>query len=138
MREFILGEDLKLYDSLIASLSPINPEIEFVTSIMTLKLNIKYIRHHIRRIYDSEGNNIAFVSAHQDITDETSYANALKKHIFEKNEIIKEKDVQIKEAHHTIKNNLNILLSLIRMEKHENKDVQEFWMIQRLILRLLV
>lgn len=125
MREFILGEDLKVYDSLIASLSPTNPEIEFVTSIMTLKLNIKYIRHHIRRIYDSDGNILAFVSAHQDITEETSYAKALKKHIYEKNEIIKNKDIQIKEAHHTIKNNLNILLSLIRMEEHDNKDIRD-------------
>ncbi|MBR1610337.1 MAG: PAS domain S-box protein, partial [Methanobrevibacter sp.] len=48
LKEFILGEDLELYDSMIASLSPSNPEVEFTTSIMTLKLNIRYIRHHIK------------------------------------------------------------------------------------------
>lgn len=125
IRDFIIGDDLKDYDSLIASLSPTNPEIEFVSSIMTFKLNIKYIRHHIKRIYDSEGNIISYMSAHQDITDEATYSKLLKKHIFEKNEIIKNKDIQIKEAHHTIKNNLNILLSLIRMEEHEHKDLNE-------------
>ncbi|WP_405294702.1 histidine kinase dimerization/phosphoacceptor domain -containing protein [Methanobrevibacter sp.] len=125
VREFMLGEDLELYDSMTDSLSPENPEVEFTTSIMTLKLNIKYIRHHIKRIYDSEGNAKSYISSHQDITDDATYANSLKKQIFEKNEIIKDKDIQIKEAHHNIKNSLNILLSLIRMEEHSNISLEE-------------
>lgn len=107
------------------SLSPANPEVEFTTSIMTLKLNIKYIRHNLKRIYDSEGNAIGYVSSHQDITEDASYANALKKQIYEKNEIIKDKDIEIKEAHHNIKNSLNILLSLIHMEEHNKIPFEE-------------
>ncbi len=125
VREFMIGEDLELYDSMIDSLSPANPEVEFTTSIMTLKLNIKYIRHHIKRIFDSQGNAKSYISSHQDITDDTTYANSLKKQIFEKNEVIKHKDVQIKEAHHNIKNSLNILLSLIRMEEHNHIPAKE-------------
>lgn len=125
VRDFLLGEDLELYDSMIDSLSPANPEVEFTTSIMTLKLNIKYIRHHIKRIFDSQGNGKSYVSSHQDITDDATYANSLKKQIFEKNEVIKHKDVQIKEAHHNIKNSLNILLSLIRMEEHNHIPAKE-------------
>lgn len=125
IREFILGEDMEFYDEVMDSLSPENPEAEFTTSIMTLRLNIKYIRHHIRRIYDGDGNAIGFFSSHQDITDEAAYANSLKKQIYEKNEIIKDKDVDIKEAHHNIKNNLNILLSLIRMEEHKHIPIDE-------------
>lgn len=125
IKDFGLGEDMELYNSMIDSLSPSNPEVEFTTSIMTLKLNIKYIRHHIKRIYDSEGNAKCYVSSHQDITEEASYANSLKKQIYEKNEIIKDKDIQIKEAHHNIKNSLNILLSLIRMEEHNHIPIEE-------------
>ncbi len=125
VREFLLSEDLELFNSMIDSLSPANPEVEFTTSIMTLKLNIRYIRHHIKRVYDSQGNAEYYVSSHQDITDDASYANSLKKQIFEKNEIIKDKDVQIKEAHHNIKNSLNILLSLIRMEEHNHVPAEE-------------
>ena len=125
VREFMLGEDLELYDSMTDSLSPTNPEVEFTTSIMTLKLNIKYIRHHIKRIYDSNGNAECYVSSHQDITDDATYVNSLKKQIFEKNETIKDKDIQIKEAHHNIKNSLNILLSLIRMEEHNHISAEE-------------
>ncbi len=125
VREFMLGEDLQLYDSMIDSLNPANPDVEFTTSIMTLKLNIKYIRHHIKRVYDLQGNAISYISSHQDITEEAAYANSLKKQIFEKNEIIKDKDVQIKEAHHNIKNSLNILLSLIRMEEHSHMPLEE-------------
>ena len=122
LREFVMSEDLKLYDEMIASLSPNNSEVEFVTSMMTLKFNIKYVKHFFKRIYDSEGHKISYFSAHQDITDEALYSNSLKKQIFEQNEVIKNKNIQIKEAHHTIKNNLNILISLIRMEEHYNKD----------------
>lgn len=122
LREFVMSEDLKLYDEMIASLSPNNSEVEFVTSMMTLKFNIKYVKHFFKRIYDSEGQKISYFSAHQDITDEALYSNSLKKQIFEQNEVIKNKNIQIKEAHHTIKNNLNILISLIRMEEHYNKD----------------
>lgn len=125
IKDFLLGEDMELYDSMMDSLSPSNPEVEFTTSIMTLKLNIKYVRHHIKRIYDSEGNAISYVSSHQDITDEASYVNSLKKQIYDKNEIIKDKDVDIKEAHHNIKNNLNILLSLIRMEEHKHIPIED-------------
>lgn len=125
VREFLLGEDLEMYDSMMDSLSPANPEVEFTTSIMTLKLNIKYIRHHIKRIYDSQGNAESYISSHQDITDDALYANSLKKQIFEKNEGIKDKDVQIKEAHHNIKNSLNILLSLIRMEEYNHVSSEE-------------
>lgn len=125
LRDFVIGSDLKLYDSMISSLSPANPEVEFTTSIMTLKFNIKYIRHYFKRLYDSEGNATSYISAHQDITEEATYSNMLKKHIYDKNEIIKDKDVQIKEAHHTIKNNLNILLSLIRMEEHSHKSAED-------------
>ncbi|MBR0471582.1 MAG: PAS domain S-box protein [Methanosphaera sp.] len=125
IRDFILGEDLKLYDTMINSISPSNPEVEFTTSIMTLKFNIKYIRHYFKRIYDTEGKATSYVSAHQDITNEATYSNNLKKQIYEQNETIKDKDIQIKDAHHTIKNNLNILLSLIRMQEHYQPDKEK-------------
>lgn len=125
IRELTMGDDLDIYDSMISSLSPTNTDIEFTTSMMTLKLNVRYVRHYFKRIYDEEGNIRADVSVHHDITDEVSYYNSLKKQIYDKNEVIKNKDVQIKEAHHTIKNNLNILLSLIRMEELYNKESAE-------------
>ena len=125
IRDFLLGEDMELYDSMMDLLSPENPEVEFTTSIMTLKLNIKYIRHHIKLVYDSEGNATSYVSSHQDITEEAAYINSLKKQIYEKNEIIKDRDIDIKEAHHNIKNNLNILLSLIRMEEHNHIPIED-------------
>ncbi len=122
IRDFIIGEDLNVFDAMISSLSPSNPEVEFITRIMTLKFNVKYLRNHIRRIYDKDGKIKYSISAHQDITEETNQSNSLKKEIFEKNEIIKNKEIEIKEAHHNIKNNLNILLSLIRMEEHFDKE----------------
>ncbi len=125
IRDFIIGQDIKYYDKMIGSLSPSNHEVEFTTSIMTLKLNIKYIKHYFRRVYDKEGKAISYISSHQDITDEARYSNSLKKQIYEKNQIIMDKDMEIKEAHHTIKNNLNILLSLIRMQEHMQPDLEK-------------
>ncbi len=125
LREFIMGDDLEFYDSMIDSLSPSNPEVEFTTSMMTLKLNIKYIRHYFKRIYNEDGHARSYVSAHQDITEEAAYSTSLKKQIYEQNETIENKEIEIKEAHHTIKNNLNILLSLIRMQEHLNEDAEK-------------
>ena len=110
---------------MIDSLSPSNPEVEFTTSMMTLKLNIKYIRHYFKRIYNEDGHARSYVSAHQDITEEAAYSTSLKKQIYEQNETIENKEIEIKEAHHTIKNNLNILLSLIRMQEHLNEDAEK-------------
>lgn len=125
LRDFILGQDVEYYDKMIGTLSPTNPEVEFTTSIMTLKFNVKYIRHYFRRIYDKQGNAVSYISSHQDITDELNYSKNLKKQIYERNEIIKNKEILIKEAHHTIKNNLNILLSLIRMQEHIQPDIKK-------------
>ena len=122
LRNFVLNEDLKFFDAKIASISPTNNEVEFISRIMTLNFNIKYIRHHIQKIFDSEGKVKYLIASHQDVTDETTHRTSLKKEIYLKNETIKNKEIEIKEAHHNIKNNLNILLSLIRMEEHFNKD----------------
>ena len=125
IRDFITGDDLDLYDSMISSLSPTNNKVEFTTSIMTLKLNIRYVSHYIKRIFDENGNIIADISVHHDITDELAKYNALRKQLSKKDELIENKDIQIKEAHHTVKNNLNILLSLIRMEELYNKEPED-------------
>ena len=122
LRNFILSEDLKFFDAKINSISPTNNEVEFISRIMTLNFNIKYIRHHIQKIFDSEGKTKYLISSHQDVTAETTHRTSLKKEIYLKNETIKNKEIEIKEAHHNIKNNLNILLSLIRMEEHFKKD----------------
>lgn len=125
IRDFVIGQDVKYYDDMIQSLSPSNSEIEFTTSIMTLKLNIKYIRHHYKVVYDNDGKAKYYFSSHQDITEEVNYSNNLKKQIYDKNEEIKDKEIQIKEAHHTTKNNLNIILSLIRMQESIQPDIHK-------------
>ena len=125
IRDFVIGGDIKYFDDMINSISQSSSEIEFTTSIMTLKLNIKYIRHNYKVIYDEEGKARYFISCHQDITDEVDYSNNLKKQIYEKNEEIKDKEIQVKEAHHTTKNNLNIILSLIRMQENTQPDIKK-------------
>ena len=125
VRNFLVSDDLKYFEAKLASITPNNTEVEFITRIMTLNFNIKYIRNHIQKIFDSNGNALYLIASHQDVTEETNYSNSLKKEIYEKNETIKNKEIEIKEAHHNIKNNLNILLSLIRMEEHFNKNPEE-------------
>lgn len=122
IESFILNEDLKFYKAKMESLCPKNTEVEFIIRIMTLNFNIKYIRSHVEMVFDSEGNPKYLMASHQDVTEETNYTDSLKKEIYLKNETIKNKEIEIKEAHHNIKNNLNILLSLLRMEEHFKKD----------------
>ena len=113
---------MKFFEAKLASLSPTNTQVDFITRIMTLNFNIKYLQNHLEIVFDSEGNRKFLIGSHYDVTTETEYTNSLKKVIYTKNETIKNKEIEIKEAHHNIKNNLNILLSLIRMEEHFKND----------------
>lgn len=117
-KNLTLNEDLKFFDAKIDSITPNNTEVDFITRIMTLNFNIKYIQNHVEIIFDSHRNPKYLLASHYDVTKEMEYTNELKKEIYTKNEMIKNKEIEIKEAHHNIKNNINILLSLIRMEEH--------------------
>ncbi len=111
---YVLDKDLKIRKDNINSLSPENPEVKFIQRIRTDNNKIKYIRTIIHEDYDDNGNLINGISFNQDITEEVTYQNKLKT-------TLKDKEVLLSEVHHRVKNNLQIILSLINMNlSYEN------------------
>ncbi len=118
LEQFILKEDLEHRQNCIKKLSPTNPDITFTQRIKTGKNNIKYIKTVIHHEYDDNGNFIKRIGLNQDITEEIKYQNELKK-------VLRDKQILLTEVHHRVKNNLQIILSLINMNTNFDTDAEK-------------
>ncbi len=110
IEDFIVEEDLDLRNRYISKLSPQHPDVQFNQRVKTGKGNIKYLRTIIHNEYDFNGKLIDRISFNQDITREVKYQNQLEN-------ALKDKEVLLTEVHHRVKNNLQIILSLINLNK---------------------
>jgi len=73
----------------------------------------QYIPH-----FDEEGSVIGFFSLITDITDIKNKQNLLE-------EAVKEKQILLKEVHHRVKNNLNIIKGLIEIHKMNHESTED-------------
>ncbi len=112
----VIDEDYKLRQDTVNSLCPERPDVKFVQRIKTGKGNIKYIQTVIHEDYYNNGN-FNGVSLNQDITEEIKYQKQLEK-------TLKDKQILLKEVHHRVKNNLQIILSLIDLNINFDTDVK--------------
>ncbi len=111
VKQFVIEDDLKHRKDCIDLLSPENPDVTFNQRVKTGKGNIKCIKTVIHQDYDKDGKIIDRVSFNQDITSETEYQNQLET-------ALKDKEILLTEVHHRVKNNLQIILSLINLNRN--------------------
>ncbi len=118
MDHFVIKENLALEEKSIAMLSQSNPDITINHRVKTGKDNIKYIKTIIHQEYDNEENIIRRIGFNQDITREMEYQNQLKT-------ALNDKEVLLSEVHHRVKNNLQIILSLINMNLSFDSNAED-------------
>ncbi len=123
--QLVSDEYKERFNKLMDSLSPENPELTSTVPIKTYKGKIKYIRFHVITDYDEEGNLSTFVSTNQNLNEVIEFENFLQNKILKNEAELDHKNELIKEVHRRVKDNLQIILSLIDIDEHFNKDNPE-------------
>ncbi len=117
IERFVVDEDLKIRRRCIDAISPKRPDIKFNQRIKTGKGNIKYIKTVMHHEFDKD-QLLSQVSFNQDITRETIYEKKLES-------ALKDREILLSEVHHRVKNNLQIILSLINLNMNYNKSPEQ-------------
>lgn len=122
LRDIVIDEDKPLLDKKLEELSPENPETMLIVRIKTLKNNIKYLKVFIKVDFDENGEIVRYVTSNHNVTTEFNNIQKIKDDIIAKNAEIEEKNNIIKDIHHRVKTNLQLILSLIDLDEHFNSD----------------
>ncbi len=110
MFDFILEGD-NITKSAHDSCTPENPEVSYIQRGITKNNKIIYVKCFVSYEFDDNGNKKSFTSLFQDITEDIERENNLKK-------VVKDKELLLTEVHHRVKNNLQIIISLINLNRN--------------------
>lgn len=114
LSDFVCEDYLKSYSNRKSSVSLEKPVFNKIIEIRTKKNNLKYLS--IQLFYSYKDNEIySAVGYIQDVTINYRRKEKLK-------QSNQEKEILLKEVHHRVKNNLQIILSLISLDKRFKKE----------------
>lgn len=112
--KFVIDEEKSKFELAKENTSSENPIFNEIFTVKTAKGNIKYIYiHFILSYHNSEIKS--FVGFVQDITEEMKDKNKIKTNL-------NDKEALLREVHHRVKNNLQIILSLLTLDLKFNPD----------------
>ena len=114
----------KLFDSIKKAIIDRCPEIDATIKVNSNLGNEKYISTYTKFYYDDEGLHHAY-GFMQDVTEAKLYDIKLKDTLNQLEVAVKDKEILVKEVHHRVKNNLQIILSLMNIDARFNKDHPE-------------
>ncbi len=133
--DIVVEEDRHILEENYARRTPENTFVDFIIRINTAKGNLKYLHCYMKDKY-MENNRRDVVSFYQDVTAEQlhlknliralntsqKYQRQLNLSLKEKDKLLKDREMLLAEVHHRVKNNLQIVLSLINLNKEYESD----------------
>ena len=118
--KYTIPEDKLGYEEIIKKcLKNKTSNFNTLIRVLTGKNNLRYISIYLTFNFDEK--NYSFVGFVQDVTEATMHSMKLNNTFKELENTLDEKDVLLKEVHHRVKNNLQIILSLLKLDSRFNE-----------------
>jgi two-component sensor histidine kinase len=113
--DIVIDDDLHYWEEAYAKCSLSHPEEICLLRIKNDNDKLMYIRSYIICNFDENGNELGHFTFYQDVTEEIKYQKQLET-------ALNDKEILLSEVHHRVKNNLQIILSLINLNKNYQTD----------------
>jgi two-component sensor histidine kinase len=114
-----MEDDREFFKGALESLSPVTPTQAFEIRLQTPGGELLWVQWAAIAEFDKRDNVVEYQLVGRDITDRKRMESELKASL-------KEKEILLKEIHHRVKNNLNIIISLLHLQQRRVADREVF------------